>query len=109
MKKIFIACAAVAVFFAGSAFVSTSSLEKTTEFVAPKGEIKFNLKNDTGQNVNIHDGNGITTINSGSSKSFQKPAGTKFHMAQNGQKGNFLFEVKDGMEGKTFNLSSFRK
>ncbi|MGF1532967.1 MAG: hypothetical protein ACFCUI_04640 [Bernardetiaceae bacterium] len=77
---------------------------QTTE-LAPQGNITFNIKNDTKENVRIYDGKGHFTINRGSSRRTTVEAGRKFYKSESGKKGALLFEASSDLNGKTVSLS----
>lgn len=87
-------------------FVTLTLPSHSFKTSAPQG-ISFTIKNDTKGNVRLYDGKGYFTINRGSAKKVNVDAGRKYYKGDNGKKGDFLFEVKSGFDGKTIKLSDY--
>ena len=78
---------------------------ETTAVESPKGKICFKIKNDTGKSQTLHTGSGTRVINNLSSEDICIDEGGKLYLAERGNKGKVLLEVKSSVNGKTYELS----
>jgi hypothetical protein len=68
----------------------------------------FKLVNDTKEDIRIHTGTGVVTLNKGGgSTSIRCDSNAKIHTAPNGNKKDFIFQVDDTMCDKTIKLSAY--
>jgi len=81
--------------------LSALALMPATSFAA-----NLKLINDTGSKIRVHTGNGIVSLNKGSSTSFTCKPGKEVYTAKNGTKENFLFKVKSSHCSTSVKLSS---
>jgi hypothetical protein len=86
--------------------IAAATLLIDSSFKAPKGEICFKVKNDTGGSVTLHTGKGTSPMNNGTQKEFCMEEGSTLHIADKGKKGKVVVEVSSGVSGKVIKLSS---
>jgi hypothetical protein len=68
----------------------------------------FKLVNDTKNDIRIHTGSGVVTLNhGGGSTSIKCNTNAKIHTAPNGSKKDFIFQVDESMCDKTIKLSAY--
>ena len=68
----------------------------------------FKLVNDTKEDIRIHTGTGVVTLNNGGgSTSIRCDSNAKIHTAPNGNKKDFIFQVDESMCDKTIKLSTY--
>lgn len=102
MKKLMM----VAFLLSGAMMSQATNTNENTSIETPAGG-SLKILNDTDDEVRIHTGTGVVTLQKNGSTSISCEVGKEIRTAPNGTKKDLLFEVEESMCGTTVKLSKY--
>lgn len=108
MKTFFVSVLLVVFMMSFYGNQETKTTNSTIKIEATPMGSYFKLVNDTKNDIRIHTGTGVVTLNNGGgSTSIRCNTNAKIHTAPNGTKKDFIFQVDESMCDKTIKLSAY--